>query len=155
MIRVAILGATGSIGTSALSVAAAHPDRVRVVGLAAATSAEALAPAVQAHRPTAVSMATDEALAILSAAKIPGAPVLSPHQVLEDPHVRAGGYLQEVEYPGLPKPATLVTPGVELSATPATIRHRPPTIGEHSDEILGELGYAAGEIAALRARRVV
>jgi 1-deoxy-D-xylulose-5-phosphate reductoisomerase len=68
MIRVAILGATGSIGTSALSVAAAHPDRVRVVGLAAATSAEALAPAVQAHRPTAVSMATDEALARLAAA---------------------------------------------------------------------------------------
>jgi 1-deoxy-D-xylulose-5-phosphate reductoisomerase len=68
MIRVAILGATGSIGTSALSVAAAHPDRVRIVGLAAATSAEALAPAVQAHRPTAVSMATDEALARLAAA---------------------------------------------------------------------------------------
>jgi 1-deoxy-D-xylulose-5-phosphate reductoisomerase len=68
MIRVAILGATGSIGTSALSVAEAHPDRVRVVGLAAATSAEALAPAVRAHRPTAVSMATDQALARLSAA---------------------------------------------------------------------------------------
>ncbi|MBL8138816.1 MAG: 1-deoxy-D-xylulose-5-phosphate reductoisomerase [Acidobacteria bacterium] len=68
MIRVAILGATGSIGTSALSVAEAHPDRVRVVGLAAATSAEALAPAVRAHRPTAVSMATDQALARLAAA---------------------------------------------------------------------------------------
>jgi 1-deoxy-D-xylulose-5-phosphate reductoisomerase len=68
MIRVAILGATGSIGTSALSVAAAHPDRVRIVGLAAATSADALAPAVKAHRPTAVSMATDEALARLAAA---------------------------------------------------------------------------------------
>ncbi len=68
MIRVAILGATGSIGTSALSVAEAHPDRVRVVGLAAATSADVLAPAVRAHRPTAVSMATDEALARLAAA---------------------------------------------------------------------------------------
>jgi 1-deoxy-D-xylulose-5-phosphate reductoisomerase len=66
MIRVAILGATGSIGTSALSVAEAHPDRVRVVGLAAATSAEALAVAVAAHRPTAVSMATEEALTHLA-----------------------------------------------------------------------------------------
>ena len=74
MIRVAILGATGSIGTSALSVAAAHPERVRVVGLAAATSADALAPAVAAHRPTAVSMATDEALARLAAlADLPAA----------------------------------------------------------------------------------
>ena len=68
MIRVAILGATGSIGTSALSVAEAHPERVRIVGLAAATSAEALAPAVAKHRPAAVSMATDEALARLVAA---------------------------------------------------------------------------------------
>lgn len=74
MIRVAILGATGSIGTSALSVAEAHPDRVTIVGLAAATSAEALAPAVKAHRPTAVSMATDEALARLAAdADLPAA----------------------------------------------------------------------------------
>ncbi len=74
MLRVAILGATGSIGTSALAVAEAHPDRVRIVGLAAATSAEALAPAVMKHRPTAVSMATDEALARLArAADLPEA----------------------------------------------------------------------------------
>jgi 1-deoxy-D-xylulose-5-phosphate reductoisomerase len=74
MIRVAILGATGSIGTSALSVAEAHPDRVTIVGLAAATSADALAPAVKRHRPTAVSMATDEALARLAAvADVPAA----------------------------------------------------------------------------------
>lgn len=65
MIRVAILGATGSIGTSALAVADAHPGRVRVVGLAAATSAAALAPAVVRHRPSAVSMATDAALTAL------------------------------------------------------------------------------------------
>ncbi len=68
MIRVAILGATGSIGTSALSVAEAHPERVRIVGLAAATSAEALAPAVGKHQPTAVSMATGDALTRLLAA---------------------------------------------------------------------------------------
>ena len=74
MIRVAILGATGSIGTSALSVAEAHPGRVTIVGLAAATSAEALAPAVMRHRPTAVSMATDEALVRLAAlADLPAA----------------------------------------------------------------------------------
>jgi 1-deoxy-D-xylulose-5-phosphate reductoisomerase len=74
MIRVAILGATGSIGTSALSVAEAHPDRVTVVGLAAATSVEALAPAVKRHRPTAVSMASDDALARLAAvADLPAA----------------------------------------------------------------------------------
>jgi 1-deoxy-D-xylulose-5-phosphate reductoisomerase len=67
MIRVAILGATGSIGTSALSVADAHPDRVKVVGLAAATRVDGMAAAVAAHRPTAVSMATPDALAQLAA----------------------------------------------------------------------------------------
>ena len=66
MIRVAILGATGSIGTSALSVADAHPERVKVVGLAAATRVDGMAAAVAAHRPTAVSMATPDALAQLS-----------------------------------------------------------------------------------------
>ena len=66
MIRVAILGATGSIGTSALSVADAHPERVKVVGLAAATRVDGMAAAVAAHTPTAVSMATPDALAQLA-----------------------------------------------------------------------------------------
>jgi crotonobetainyl-CoA:carnitine CoA-transferase CaiB-like acyl-CoA transferase len=81
--------------------------------------------------------------------------VLSPQQVLEDPHVRAGGYLAEMEYPGLDRPATLVTPGVELSATPATIRSRAPTIGEHTDSILEELGFAADQIADFRRRKII
>ena len=68
MIRVAILGATGSIGTSALAVADAHPDRVRIVGLAAGQNVTPMAAAVQRHRPMAVSMSTADALARLGAA---------------------------------------------------------------------------------------
>jgi crotonobetainyl-CoA:carnitine CoA-transferase CaiB-like acyl-CoA transferase len=98
---------------------------------------------------------TAQALEQLAAARIPAAPVLSPQQVLEDPHVRAGGYLTEVDYPGLPRPATLVTPGAELSATPAEIRTRAPTIGEHTDSILAELGYASDQIADFRRRKIV
>jgi crotonobetainyl-CoA:carnitine CoA-transferase CaiB-like acyl-CoA transferase len=98
---------------------------------------------------------TDEALEQLATARIPAAPVLSPRRVLEDPHVQAGGYLQKVEYPGLPRPATLVTPGVGLSATPASIRMRPPTIGEHTTEVLQELGYSLAEIDDFRQRKLV
>jgi 1-deoxy-D-xylulose-5-phosphate reductoisomerase len=67
--RVAILGATGSIGTSALAVAEAHADRVRVVGLAAATSVAPMAAAIARFAPEAVSMATGEALDALRAAR--------------------------------------------------------------------------------------
>jgi crotonobetainyl-CoA:carnitine CoA-transferase CaiB-like acyl-CoA transferase len=98
---------------------------------------------------------TDDALAELAAARIPAAPVLTPQQVLDDPHVRAGGYLQELDYPGLPRAAPLVTPGAELSATPASIRTRAPTIGEHTDQILLDLGYSTDEIDEFRRRRVV
>ena len=68
MTRVAILGATGSIGTSALAVADAHPDRVRIVGLAAGQNVTPMAAAVQRHRPVAVSMSSAAALAQLGAA---------------------------------------------------------------------------------------
>ena len=71
MTRVAILGATGSIGTSALAVADAHPDRVRVVGLAAGQNVEPMAAAVHRHRPLAVSMSSPEALTRLAAAAGP------------------------------------------------------------------------------------
>jgi len=44
---------------------------------------------------------------------------------------------------------------VRLTRTPGGIRQRPPTIGEHTTEILTELGYDAAAIADLRARAVV
>ena len=68
MIRVAILGATGSIGTSALAVADAHPERVRIVGLAAGQNVTPMAAAMRRHRPVAVSMSSADALARLGAA---------------------------------------------------------------------------------------
>jgi 1-deoxy-D-xylulose-5-phosphate reductoisomerase len=60
--RIAILGSTGSIGTSALAVVDAHADRVEVVGLAAGGNASVFAAQVQRYRPRAVAMATSGAL---------------------------------------------------------------------------------------------
>jgi 1-deoxy-D-xylulose-5-phosphate reductoisomerase len=66
MKHLAILGSTGSIGRSALAVAEAHPDRVRVVGLAAGRNAGVLAEQVARFRPRAVAMASAEALSGVS-----------------------------------------------------------------------------------------
>jgi crotonobetainyl-CoA:carnitine CoA-transferase CaiB-like acyl-CoA transferase len=98
---------------------------------------------------------TAEAMEILGEAKIPAAPVLKPQQTLEDPHIQAMGFFQPVDYPGMAKPAPLAKVPVWLSDTPGSIRRRPPTIGEHTDRIMAELGFTAAEIATLREKRVI
>ena len=68
MKRIAILGSTGSIGVSALSVAAAHPDRLDVVALSAGANAGRLAEQIERHRPRVISAAAETGLAAVKAA---------------------------------------------------------------------------------------
>jgi crotonobetainyl-CoA:carnitine CoA-transferase CaiB-like acyl-CoA transferase len=75
-------------------------------------------------------------------------------EALEDPHARASDILTPVEFPGIGKAPVASTP-VKLHGTPGTVRRRAPMLGEHSDEILGELGYSANEIDDLRTSGVV
>ncbi len=98
---------------------------------------------------------TEEALEAMEEARIPGGPVYSPQQALEDPHINAIGFLQDTHYPGLPKPAPLAGVPVTLSDTPGSIRLRAPLLGEHTEEIMGSLGYSDEAIAALRDKQVI
>jgi crotonobetainyl-CoA:carnitine CoA-transferase CaiB-like acyl-CoA transferase len=98
---------------------------------------------------------TAEALEQLAKAKIPSGPVLKPQQTLDDPHIQAMGFFQPTEFPGAPRPAPLAKVPVWLSETPGSIRRRAPTLGEHTDQILAELGYTKQAIAALREKDVV
>jgi crotonobetainyl-CoA:carnitine CoA-transferase CaiB-like acyl-CoA transferase len=98
---------------------------------------------------------TAEALEVLAKARIPSGPVLKPQQTLDDPHIKAMGFFQPTEFPGAPKPAPIAKVPVWLSETPGSIRRRAPTLGEHTDQILGKLGYDSKAIAGLRDRGVI
>jgi crotonobetainyl-CoA:carnitine CoA-transferase CaiB-like acyl-CoA transferase len=98
---------------------------------------------------------TAEALEALELARIPAGPVYSPQDALEDPHVAAAGFLRQLEFPGLPSAAPVADAPFSLSDSEGGVRHRAPLLGEHTDEILREVGYTVAEISAMREARVV
>ncbi len=96
-----------------------------------------------------------EVLELLEKAKMPAAPLYSTQDVLDDPHVRAMGYLRRVPFPGAARAVPIVETPFRMSATPGTIRRRAPLLGEHTDEVLGEIGYGTAEIDRLREGGIV
>ena len=98
---------------------------------------------------------TAEALAELEQARVPGGQVNTVQEALDDPHAAARKLFKMLEYPGVSRPAPVMDTAVRLSVTPGNVRHRAPLLGEHTDVILGELGYSEQEIAAFRQERVV
>jgi crotonobetainyl-CoA:carnitine CoA-transferase CaiB-like acyl-CoA transferase len=98
---------------------------------------------------------SEEALDALGRANIPAGPVLSPQAAIDHPQVQAMGLFAPTKVHGLDQPVPLTRAPINLSATPADIRRAPPAIGEHSDEILAELGFDAAAIAAFRESGVI
>jgi len=90
----------------------------------------------------------------LEAAGVPAGPILDYGQVFADPHVRHRQMAVEVDHPRAGRTRVLGIP-VKLSTTPGSIRRPAPTLGEHTDEVLSELGYDAVAITDFRARKIV
>lgn len=97
----------------------------------------------------------EAALQQLEKAKIPAAPIYSPREALEDTSIQESGAYIWLDYPGLPRKTPIVAPPALLSRTPPNVARRPPTIGEHTREILAELGYAPAQMQALSDAGVV
>lgn len=101
----------------------------------------------------AVAMTTAEAIARLEAENVPCGVVLSPTELVADPHAQAIGLLVDSTHPtagGLRQPRH----PTQFAGTPAAFGPPSPTLGEHTDEILGELGMADA-VERLRADGVV
>ena len=98
---------------------------------------------------------TAEALAELAEARIPCGEVLTPAEALVNEQVVAQRFLLPTDYPGLSRPAPVGRMPVDFSTADTGIRRRAPTLGEHTAEILEELGYDEAAVGDFRRKRVV
>jgi formyl-CoA transferase len=94
-----------------------------------------------------------EVMDILNQYDIPCGPILSMKEIAEEPSLRATGTIVEVDHPERGKYLTVGNP-IKLSDSPTEVT-RSPLLGEHTEQVLAQLGYGADDIAALRLERVV
>ncbi len=93
-------------------------------------------------------------LAALDAAKVPCGPINDLAEVFADPQVQHRGMCTTVPHPHRDTLELVASP-MKLSATPVQLRRPPPLLGQHTDEVLAELGIGPDEAAALRAQGVL
>jgi formyl-CoA transferase len=90
----------------------------------------------------------------INKAGVPCGPIYAIDQVFADPQVKHLGIAQSVRTQD-EAPLTLVGQPISLLRTPSRLAAPPPQRGEHTDRVLREFGFTAGEIAALRKAQAV
>jgi formyl-CoA transferase len=94
-----------------------------------------------------------EVMDILNKRDIPCGPILSMKEIAYEPSLRKTGTVVEVDHPTRGKYLTVGNP-IKMSDSPTDVK-RSPLLGEHTDEVLSELGYSKEQIDALRAEKVI
>ena len=94
-----------------------------------------------------------EVMDILNPLNVPCGPILSMKELAEEPSLRATGTIVEVDHPERGKYLTVGNP-IKLSDSPTDVQ-RSPLLGEHTDEVLTELGFSNAEIAAAKEEKAV
>jgi formyl-CoA transferase len=94
-----------------------------------------------------------EAMDILNEYDIPCGPILSMKELAEEPSLRKTGTVVEVDHPTRGKYLTVGNP-IKMSDSPSDVK-RSPLLGEHTEEVLAELGYKPGQIAEMRAEKAI
>lgn len=100
------------------------------------------------------TLTTAEASALFEAADVPYAPAVAREDLWNQPQVQALGAVEEVDHPHLGR-LRQVAPAADFSATPTATASPVPLLGEHTDEILTELGFTAAAIAKARSTKVI
>lgn len=86
---------------------------------------------------------------------VPFSPIYTAAEIFADPHFAARDMLPRIPHPGTAEPAAVPGVPVKLSATPGGVHRRAPLLGEHTREVLAEIGCSAAQIDALIGARVV
>ena len=94
-----------------------------------------------------------EVMDILNPLNVPCGPILSMKELAEEPSLRATGTIVEVDHPERGKYLTVGNP-IKLSDSPTDVQ-RSPLLGEHTDEVLTEIGFSDAEIAAAKEENAV
>ena len=100
------------------------------------------------------SLSTVQLLALMAQAGIPAGPIFDVGQVLTDSQTIAQGLVQKIPHATLGE-IPLVGVPYNFSAAPAGIWRPPPTLGQHTDEILTSLGFVPASITTLRAQGII
>ena len=101
-----------------------------------------------------VTKTTAEWVEILNSAGVPCGPIYTMDQVFDDPQVQHLAAAAVVQHPRLGE-FRIVNQAVKLTRTPASMACATPELGEHTDEILQEIGYGAADCARLRKEKVI